>query len=44
MLYYVQGELIVIKPIKDIDSDNNNVSLPKTIEDKLDEAVHQKED
>ena len=38
MLYYVQGELIVIKPIKDIDSDNNNVSLPKTIKDKLNEA------
>ena len=34
MLYYVQGELIVMKPI---DSDNN-VSLPKTIEDKLNEA------
>ena len=27
-----------MKPIKDIDSDNNNVSLPKTIEDKLNEA------
>lgn len=34
MLYYVQGELIVMKPI---DSDNN-ISLPKTIEDKLNEA------
>lgn len=34
MLYYVQGELIVMKPI---DSDNN-VSLPKTIEYKLNEA------
>lgn len=27
-----------MKPIKDIDSDNNNVSLPETIEDKLNEA------
>ena len=27
-----------MKPIKDIDSDNNNVSLPKTIDDKLNEA------
>lgn len=34
MLYYVQGELIVMKPI---DSEYN-VSLPKTIEDKLNEA------
>lgn len=38
MLYYEQGELIVMKPIKDIDSDNNNVSLPETIENKLNEA------
>lgn len=38
MLYYEQGELIVMKPIKDIDSDNNNVSLPETIEDKLNKA------
>lgn len=27
-----------MKPIKDIDSDNNNVSLPETIENKLNEA------
>ena len=27
-----------MKPIKAIDSDNNNVSLPKTIENKLNEA------
>lgn len=27
-----------MKPIKDIDSDNNNVSLPETIEDKLNKA------
>lgn len=27
-----------MKPIKDIDSDNNNVSLPVTIENKLNEA------
>ena len=33
-----------MKPIKDIDSDNNNVGLPERIEDKLNEAVHQKED
>lgn len=38
MLYHEQGELIVMKPIKDIDSDNNNVSLPETIEDKLNKA------
>lgn len=38
MLYYEQGELIVMKPIKDIDSDNNNVSLPETIENKLNEV------
>lgn len=38
MLYYEQGELIVMKPIKDIDSDNNNVSLPETIENKLNES------
>lgn len=38
MLYYEQGELIVMKPIKDIDSDNNNVSLPETIENKSNEA------
>lgn len=37
MLYYEQGELIVMKPIKDIDPDNN-VSLPETIEDKLNKA------
>lgn len=38
MLYYEQGELIIMKPIKDIDSDNNNVSLPEAIENKLNEA------
>ena len=39
MLYYEQGELIVMKPIKDTDSvKKNNVILPKTIEDKLNEA------
>lgn len=27
-----------MKPINDIDSDNNNVSLPETIENKLNEA------
>ena len=27
-----------MKPIKDIDPDNNNVSLPETIENKLNEA------
>ena len=37
MLYYEQGELIVMKPIKNTDPDNN-VSLPETIEDKLNKA------
>ena len=37
MLYYEQGELIVMKPIKDIDPDNN-VSLHEPIEDKLNKA------
>lgn len=37
MLYYEQGELIVMKPIKNTDPDNN-VSLPETIEDRLNKA------
>ena len=36
MLYYEQGGLIVMNPMKDIDS--VNVILPERIEDKLNEA------